>query len=203
MKHFLKLADQTPESLKALLQSAVQLKQALKSGTATQPLLGKSLALLFQKPSVRTRVSFDIGMKQLGGSTIELAQDQVRMGTREPIRDVARVLSRYVDAVMIRAFFHSDLAEFAQYSSVPVINGLCDLYHPCQAVADMLTIQEHKTALAGLKLAYIGDGNNVCHSLIVAANLLGMEIVVSCPKGHEPRVRFPNARYEVLYDFFF
>jgi ornithine carbamoyltransferase len=149
-------------------------------------LAGRTIALVFQKPSMRTRVAFEVAVLQLGGSVIYLGQDDIQLGTREPIRDVARVLSRYVDGIVVRVFSHRDAEEFAEHATVPVINGLSDLVHPCQALADLFTIQEAYGKLKGIRLAYIGDGNNVLHSLIQAAARFGMHVAVATPDAYKP-----------------
>ena len=151
-----------------------------------KPLEGKTLAMIFQKSSTRTRVSFDVGMYQLGGRGIFLSSNDLQMGRGEPISDTAKVLSRFVDGIMIRAIEHNDVVELAKYSEVPVISGLTNLEHPCQALADMLTIKEHFGSFKGKKISFVGDGNNVCNSLLLIAPLLGMDMSVACPKGYEP-----------------
>ena len=151
-----------------------------------KPLEGKTLAMIFQKSSTRTRVSFDVGMYQLGGRAIFLSSNDLQMGRGEPISDTAKVLSRFVDGIMIRAIKHSDVEELARHSDVPVINGLTDLEHPCQALADMLTIKEHLGDWQGKKICFVGDGNNVSNSLLLIAPLLGMDMSLACPKGYEP-----------------
>ena len=159
----------------------------IKAGEMEEkPLEGKTLAMIFQKSSTRTRVSFDVGMYQLGGRAIFLSSNDLQMGRGEPISDTAKVLSRFVDGIMIRAIKHSDVEELAKYSDVPVISGLTDLEHPCQALADMLTIKEHLGDWKGHKICFVGDGNNVCNSLLLIAPLLGMDMSVACPKGYEP-----------------
>ena len=150
------------------------------------PLEGKTLAMIFQKSSTRTRVSFDVGMYQLGGRAIFLSSNDLQMGRGEPISDTAKVLSRFVDGIMIRAIEHEDVVELAKYSNVPVISGLTNLEHPCQALADMLTIKEHFGSFNGKKICFVGDGNNVCNSLLLIAPLLGMDMSVACPEGYEP-----------------
>ena len=152
------------------------------------PLEGKTLAMIFQKSSTRTRVSFDVGMYQLGGRAIFLSSNDLQMGRGEPISDTAKVLSRFVDGIMIRAIEHEDVVELAKYSNVPVISGLTNLEHPCQALADMLTIKEHFGSFKGKKICFVGDGNNVCNSLLLIAPLLGMDMSVACPEGYEPDV---------------
>jgi len=154
--------------------------------SACEPLKGKTLGLIFQKPSLRTKVSFVAAMAQLGGTGIYLAPDEVRLGEREEIKDVARTLSRYLDGIVARTFKHGDVVELAKYSGIPVINGLSDFSHPCQALSDLYTVREKKGALKGLKLAYIGDGNNVCNSLLYICAKLGVNISVAAPKGYGP-----------------
>ncbi len=159
----------------------------IKAGEMEErPLEGKTLAMIFQKSSTRTRVSFDVGMYQLGGRAIFLSSNDLQMGRGEPISDTAKVLSRFVDGIMIRAIEHDDVIELAKYSDVPVISGLTNLEHPCQALADMLTIKEHLGGWEGKKICFVGDGNNVCNSLLLIAPLLGMDMSVACPKGYEP-----------------
>jgi len=186
MRHFLSIADQSAVQLVKLLDLARDLKAELKA-VGNKPLLqGKALGMIFQKPSLRTRVSFERGMEQLGGTAMYLSPAEIKLGERESVPDVARVLSRYVDAIMARVFAHSDIVTLAEYATVPVINGLSDLSHPCQALADVLTIREKLGALKGAKLAYVGDGNNVCNSLLFAAAKLGMNMSVAAPQGYEP-----------------
>ena len=159
----------------------------IKAGEMEEkPLEGKTLAMIFQKSSTRTRVSFDVGMYQLGGRAIFLSSNDLQMGRGEPISDTAKVLSRFVDGIMIRAIEHHDVLELAHYSDVPVISGLTNIEHPCQALADILTIKEHFGTLENKKICFVGDGNNVCNSLLLIAPLLGMDISVACPKGYEP-----------------
>ena len=165
----------------------LDLASKIKAGEVEErPLEGKTLAMIFQKSSTRTRVSFDVGMYQLGGRAIFLSSNDLQMGRGEPILDTAKVLSRFVDGIMIRAIKHSDVEELAQHSDVPVINGLTDLEHPCQALADMLTIKEHLGDWEGKKICFVGDGNNVSNSLLLIAPLLGMDMSLACPKGYEP-----------------
>jgi len=195
-KHFLTLSDFSKEEFKTILDKAVEIKAKCKAKEQTPILNGKTLAMIFEKPSSRTRVSFEVGMIQLGGSPIVIKPEEIQMGKREPIADVAKVLSRYVDGVMMRVMRHTDLLEFAKHSDVAVINGLSDLFHPCQAVADLLTIYEHKKSFKNIKVTYIGDGNNVCNSLIQACNLAGVEITVSCPQGFEPIIESDKYKLE-------
>ncbi|NLS77007.1 MAG: ornithine carbamoyltransferase [Chloroflexi bacterium] len=186
MRHFLSIADQSAVQLVKLLDLARDLKAELKAVGNKSLLQGKALGMIFQKPSLRTRVSFERGMEQLGGTAMYLSPAEIKLGERESVPDVARVLSRYVDAIMARVFAHSDIVTLAEYATVPVINGLSDLSHPCQALADVLTIREKLGALKGAKLAYVGDGNNVCNSLLFAAAKLGMNMSVAAPQGYEP-----------------
>ncbi len=180
-KDFLSIADLTREDLLRILDSAVDMK---KKGP--EPLLkGQVLGMIFEKPSLRTRVSFDVGMYQLGGHAIYISKDEIGLGKREPISDVARVLSRYVDLIMARTFSHSTVEDLARYASVPVINGLSDLEHPCQALADVLTIYEKKGTFDGLTVTYVGDGNNVAASLFLACALAGTKFRIASPKGYE------------------
>jgi ornithine carbamoyltransferase len=185
MKHFLTLADLEPEDLHHILDLAVRIKEAWQAGEDTPYLKNKVLGMIFQKPSLRTRVSFDVAMLHLGGNALYLSPNEIQLGKRESVADVARVMSRYVDVVMARVFGHYDLVELAAYASVPVINGLSDYAHPCQGMADFLTILEHKGELQGKKLAYLGDGNNVSTSLLFGATLLGMDFTIATPKGYE------------------
>ncbi len=189
MRHFLALGDWTSADLKAMIQHAIEMKQAFFKDGSNEPLLkDKILAMIFQKPSLRTRVSFEVGMKHLGGSAIMLGPTEIGLGQRESIADVARVVSGYVDAVMARVFDHQHVTELAQWASVPVINGLSDARHPCQAMADVMTIQEHFGHTQGLKLAYIGDGNNVAASLLYISAHFGMHFTTATP----PDYRIPQ-----------
>lgn len=199
-KHFLSIDHYSSQELNELLDLSIKLKQELKSKKPHPLLAGKSLAMIFQKPSNRTRMSFEVGMYQLGGKAINVRQNEINLGVREPVKDIARVMSRYVDLVMMRVIDHNDILQFSEYSSIPVINGLCNLYHPCQALSDILTIKEHKGKLNGQTLCYIGDGNNVCNSLIHAAKLFGLNMVVSCPQGYEPELSQEKWNYEIIHD---
>jgi ornithine carbamoyltransferase len=186
VNHFLSLADLTPDELRALLKLAVELKEEWRDGGNRPLLKGKTLGLVFQKPSLRTRVSFEMGMIHLGGQALYLSPLEIKLGERESVPDVARVLSRYVDGIMARVFAHDDVLTLAEYSRVPVINGLSDYNHPCQGLADFLTIVENKGwDLTERKLAYIGDGNNVATSLLFGAALLGMNFAIAGPKGYK------------------
>ncbi|MFN8499348.1 MAG: ornithine carbamoyltransferase [Anaerolineae bacterium] len=186
MKDFISLSDLTPESIIELLDLALQLKQDLASGAARPLLKGQTLGMVFQKPSLRTRVSFDVAMLQLGGHALYLSPNEIQLGQRESTGDVARVLSRYVNGIMARVFAHADVVELARAATVPVINGLSDYSHPCQGLADLLTIYEKHGSLKGLKLAYLGDGNNVANSLMFGGALTGMRVVIATPPGYEP-----------------
>ncbi|MCB9423298.1 MAG: ornithine carbamoyltransferase [Ardenticatenaceae bacterium] len=184
MKHFLSIADLTPDELHNLLDLATRLKAEWRNGGNKPILQGKSLALVFQKPSLRTRVSFEMGMVHLGGYAFYLSPNEVKMGGRESVADVARVLSGYVDAVMARVFEHQHILDLAKYSSVPIINGLSDYNHPAQALADFFTVLEHKGSPEGLKMTYVGDANNVARSLLFAAMKLGTHFTIATPPGY-------------------
>ena len=179
------------------VKDILDLASKIKAGEVEEnPLEGKTLAMIFQKSSTRTRVSFDVGMYQLGGRAIFLSSNDLQMGRGEPIYDTAKVLSRFVDGIMIRAVKHGDVEELAEHSDVPVISGLTDLEHPCQALADALTIKEHLGDWEGKKICFVGDGNNVCNSLLLIAPLLGMDMSVACPKGYEPAEDILNTANE-------
>lgn len=186
MKHLLKLSDWSKQEILETLDLADELKAEQKNGTSKHPLAGKSVALLFAKASTRTRCSFDVGVYQLGGHSVTLSSAESQIGRGEPIQDTARVLGRYFDGIMIRTYKQSDVEELAKYSGIPVINGLTDDAHPCQVMADLQTIREHKGKLEGLKMAYIGDGNNMANSLIAGALICGMDIAVACPDAYKP-----------------
>lgn len=185
MKHLLSLHDLTVDEVQNILKLAGKLKYEQKHGIQHHLLKGKTLGMIFTKSSTRTRVSFEVGMTQLGGYPLFLSSNDIQLGRGETIYDTANVLSRYIDGIMIRTFKQSDVEDLAQYGSIPIINGLTDLLHPCQALADLLTIYEHKSALQGLKLAYVGDGNNVAHSLLFGCTKVGMDIAVATPAGYE------------------
>lgn len=184
MRRFLTLADLGPETMREILDLAVKIKRAWMAGESTPYLKNKVLGMIFQKPSLRTRVSFDVAMLQLGGHGLYLSPNEVQLGQRESTADIARVISRYVNVVMARVFAHHDVVELAKYASVPVINGLSDFSHPCQGMADFLTILEHKGSFEGRKLAYLGDGNNVATSLLFGSALLGMDFAIATPRGY-------------------
>jgi ornithine carbamoyltransferase len=183
-RHYLSVADLNPDAVLALLDRALELKRF--SNPDEKPLTGKTAALVFQKPSLRTRVSFEVAMLQLGGHAVYLSPAEIQLGQREGVVDAARVLSRYVDAIVARVFLHSDVAGLAAHATVPVINALSDREHPCQILADLLTLYERRGSLNGLRLAYVGDGNNVAHSLALAAPALGIDVRFACPDGYEP-----------------
>lgn len=184
MDHFLSLVDYSKEQIWAFLDKAIALKKAHQTN-GTPPLLkGKVLAMVFQKPSLRTRVSFDVAMLHLGGHGLYLSPAEIGLGKRESIADIARVLSGYVDGIMARTFAHEHILALAKHATVPVINGLTDYNHPCQVLADLLTIFEHKGKLAGLKIVYLGDGNNVARSLLFGATKLGMDYAIATPRGY-------------------
>jgi len=185
-KDLLKMIDLSKAEILEILDLADSMKAAHKKGNAPKPLEGKTLAMIFQKSSTRTRVSFEVGMYQLGGSALFLSASDLQMGRGEPIQDTARTLSRYVDGIMIRTFAQQDVEDLAKWATIPVINGLTDYDHPCQILADLMTIREHKGKLEGLKLTFVGDGNNVCNSLVVGSLTCGMKVSVAVPKGHEP-----------------
>jgi ornithine carbamoyltransferase len=185
-RHFLTLMDLSSAELRDLIERATELKALRYAGTEPQSLSGKSLAMIFTKASTRTRVSFEAGITQLGGSALFLSGQDTQLGRGEPIEDAARVISSMVDAVMIRTYAHSDVERFAAHSTVPVINGLTDDFHPCQILADLQTFFELRGDISGRKVCWLGDGNNVCHSWMNAARLLDFELVISCPEGYEP-----------------
>lgn len=185
-RDFLTLADYSGVELLYILETAHELKEKQKSGISYQPLKGKTLGMIFEKASTRTRVSFETGIYQLGGMGLFLSSDDIQMGRGEPISDTAKVLSGYLDGIMIRTFSQKTVEELAENASIPVINGLTDLYHPCQVLADFQTIQEAKGNLKNVKLAYIGDGNNVAHSLMLGAAIIGMDISIAAPVEYQP-----------------
>lgn len=186
MRHLVSLADYNAEELWDFLELARHLKREYKAGIAHEILRGKTLAMIFQKPSLRTRVSFEAAMTQLGGHAIYLGPDDIKLGARETVEDIAVVTSRYVHGIMARVFGHEVVEELARHATVPVINGLSDAFHPCQILGDLLTIWEKKRRLEGLKLVFVGDGNNVAQSWLNGGPPLGMAITIACPKGYEP-----------------
>ncbi|AEI37699.1 MAG: ornithine carbamoyltransferase [Zymomonas mobilis subsp. pomaceae] len=212
-RHFLNFADAGPAAIKAMLADALARKKARATWPkgrvdADAPLSGSILGMIFEKNSTRTRVSFDVGMRQLGGTTIVMESGSMQIGRGETIPDTARVLSRYVDAIMIRTDEHTKIETLAEYATVPVINGLTDLSHPCQILADMLTVIEHKGQLEGTRWAWLGDGNNVLHSIIEASSMMGFSVIAACPAGYEPNpdlvaaARKNGGNVEVTHDPF-
>ncbi len=186
MKHLLKMGDLSKDEIIGLLDLADRLKKEQKQGIEHKVLAGKTLGMIFQKSSTRTRVSFEVGMTQLGGYPLFLSASDLQIGRGEPVQDTARVLSRYLDGIMIRTFAQQEVEDLAAYGTIPIINGLTDFAHPCQVLADLQTIREYKKDFDGLKMAYIGDGNNMANSLIVGCLKVGMEVSCAIPKGYEP-----------------
>ena len=186
VKDFLTLKDFTGQEILDMVNLGIDLKAKLKAGIPTPILAGKSLGMIFQKSSTRTRVSFEVGMYQLGGQALFLSSNDLQIGRGEPIQDTARVLSRYLDAILIRTYSHQEVEQLAQYADIPVINGLTDDFHPTQVIADLITIQEHKGHLKGIKFAYVGDGNNMTHSLMIGGAKTGMDVMVACPENYMP-----------------
>ncbi len=186
MKHLLKLSDLSEKEIIEILNLADQLKFEKKNGIEHHLLKGKTLGMIFEKSSTRTRVSFEVGMYDLGGSALFLSSKDLQIGRGEPVEDTARVLSRYLDGIMIRTFEQAEVENLAACGSIPIINGLTDYCHPCQVLADLMTIREHKGILKGLKLCYVGDGNNMANSLIVGGIKAGMTVSVACPEGYRP-----------------
>lgn len=185
-RDFIEMSDYTTEEIEYLIDLAIEIKHKQKNGEEYQPLKGKTVGLIFEKSSTRTRVSFEVGTYQLGGHALFLSKNDIQLGRGESISDTAGVMSRYLDGIMIRTFGHDKVVDLARYSTIPVINGLSDLAHPCQVLADYQTIYEHKGTLKGLKLAYIGDGNNMAHSLMIGGAKLGVHVSIACPEGYEP-----------------
>lgn len=186
MKHLLKMLDLSKEEIIDILNLADQLKYENKNGIEHHILKGKTLGMIFQKSSTRTRVSFETGMYQLGGQALFLSNRDLQIGRGEPVQDTARVLSRYLNGIMIRTFEQKEVEDLAEYGSIPIINGLTDFCHPCQVLADLMTIREFKGRFDGLKMCYIGDGNNMANSLIVGGLKVGMEVSIACPKDYQP-----------------
>ncbi|MFX1540456.1 MAG: ornithine carbamoyltransferase [Promethearchaeota archaeon] len=185
-RHLLSLKDYTREEIQLLLDTAAELKRLRYRSELGTSLLGKSVGMIFERPSTRTRVSFEVAINELSGDSLFLSSQELQLSRGEPIADTARVLSRYLHGIVIRATNHEHVVELAEYSSVPVINALTPMYHPCQALADLLTIREKLHELEGLKLVYVGDGNNVCHSLMLSGATMGLEVTVATPTGYEP-----------------
>lgn len=205
MKHLLKLSDLTSEEITGLLNMADQLKYEKKNGIPHKHLEGKSLGMIFEKSSTRTRVSFEVGMYELGGNPLFLSSNDLQIGRGEPVEDTARVLSRMLDGIMIRTFEQKEVEELAKYGSIPVINGLTDYCHPCQVLADLMTIREHKISLSGLKLCFVGDGNNMANSLIVGGIKMGMSVSIACPEDYKPDAKImewasENGSFECVSD---
>ena len=186
MKHLLKMLDLSTEEIMDILNLADQLKYEQKNGIPHRRLEGKTLGMIFQKSSTRTRVSFETGMYQLGGYPLFLSSNDLQIGRGEPVQDTARVLSRYLDGIMIRTFAQKEVEDLAEYGNIPIINGLTDFSHPCQVLADLMTIREHKNKLEGLNFCYIGDGNNMANSLTVGCLKVGMNVTLGCPEGYYP-----------------
>ena len=186
MKHLLKLGDLTKEEIVKILDLADKLKYEKRNGIEHHLLKGKTLGMIFQKSSTRTRVSFEVGMFDLGGSALFLSPRDLQIGRGEVVQDTARVLSRFLDGIMIRTFEQKEVEDFASYGDIPIINGLTDYCHPCQVLADLMTIRERKGNLEGLKMCFVGDGNNMANSLIVGGIKMGMEVSIACPNGYEP-----------------
>lgn len=186
MRHLLKLGDLSAQEITEILNLADQLKFETKHNIPHRVLEGKTLGMIFGKSSTRTRVSFETGMYQLGGHALFLSTHDIQLGRGEPIKDTVRVLSRIIDGIMIRTFDQQDVENLAEYGTIPIINGLTDYCHPCQVLADLMTIREHKKELKGLKLTFVGDGNNMANSLIVGCIKMGMKVAICCPKGYEP-----------------
>ncbi|WP_372629600.1 ornithine carbamoyltransferase [Cohnella sp.] len=195
-RDFLGLVDYSPEEIRYLLDLAIEIKRKHKAGEVYQPLKGKSLGMIFEKSSTRTRVSFEVGMYQLGGQALFLSRNDIQMGRGETILDTAQVMSRYLDGMILRTFGHRNVVELARGATIPVINALSDQSHPCQALADYQTALEHKGKLEGLKVAYIGDGNNVLHSLMMGAAKLGMHFSSASPEGYDPSERSVKSSIE-------
>jgi len=209
-RHFLTLADFSRRELEGFLSRALEIKALSKDGGQICTLKGKTLGLLFEKPSLRTRVTFEMAMRKLGGDSFYMGAHEVQLGEREAIGDVARNLERWIDGIVVRTFYHEVVKELARYSSIPVINGLTDAVHPCQVLSDLLTILEKKGRLAGIRVAYVGDGNNVANSWLLGAAIMGMDLTIACPEAYEPnpkilqaarqRARKSGARLAVIRD---
>jgi len=205
-RHFLTIHDLTAEDAERLIDRGLGLKRRHHGGSLDKTLLGKSMGMIFRKPSLRTRISFEMAMVGLGGHAIYISDEEIKLGRREAVSDAARVVSRYVDIIMIRTFDHKEAEELARWATVPVVNGLTDLYHPCQVLGDLMTVKEKKGTTSGLKVAFIGDGNNVTNSWINAAAKLDFKLVLGMAKGFEPdsavleRARREGADVELVYD---
>jgi ornithine carbamoyltransferase len=199
-RHFLNLSDYSAEAVLSLLNRASEMKRGIPGKGPARPLEGRSIGMIFEKPSTRTRVSFDVGVYQLGGRAIFLNWSDIQVGRGEPIRDTARVLSRYLDGIIIRTFGHEILEEFARWSTIPIINGLSDLLHPCQVLGDLLTLQDAGLDVRKMKASWVGDGNNVANSWITAADLLGFQLTLACPEGYDPQVNSSSGHVRVVRD---
>ena len=193
VRHFLTLKDLSPAELQQVMQRGIELKEMQKAGEIFEPLKNQTLAMIFEKSSTRTRISFETGMTQLGGHALFLSSKDTQLGRGEPIEDSARVVSSMVDGIMIRTFGHDIVETFAKYSSVPIINALTDDYHPCQLLADMQTFQEHRGSIQGKTVTWVGDGNNMCHSYINAAAQYDFNLRIACPEGYDPNMELVNA----------
>ena len=203
IRHFLTLMDFSPKELNTLIQRAIQMKQEWKNGHLTQPMKQRTLAMIFEKSSTRTRVSFETGVTQLGGHGLFLSPRDTQLGRGEPIEDSARVISRMADMIMVRTFDHQQLERFAEYSQVPVINALTDDYHPCQLLADVMTYVEHRGSIAGKTVTWVGDGNNMCQSWMNAARQFDFKLNVACPEGYDPDAKLlaeVDDRVEIIRD---
>lgn len=196
-RDMIELDDYTTEEIQYLLDSAIEIKRKQKNGEVYQPLKGKTIGLIFEKSSTRTRLSFEAGMFQLGGHALFLSKNDIQLGRGEPISDMAQVMSRYLDGIMIRTFGHDNVINLARYASIPVINGLSDMAHPCQVLADLQTILEHKGKLKGLKMAFVGDGNNMANSLLIGGAKMGMHVAIASPDGYEPDERIVQLSREI------
>ena len=196
VNNLISIHDLTLQDLNQIMVNSMTMKSMRKGRQPHDYLLGKILAMIFEKPSIRTRVSFEVGMYELGGRAINLSREDIQLGVRESIADVANTLSRYVDGIMIRTFSHKKVLELAKHASVPVINGLSDLLHPCQVLSDLFTIIEKKGTLDKVNIAFIGDGNNVCHSLMIAAAKIGFKLTIATPKGYEPNEKLVSLAFD-------
>jgi ornithine carbamoyltransferase len=199
-RHFLNLSDYSAEAVLNLLQRSYEMKRGIPGKGPSRPLEGRCIGMIFEKPSTRTRVSFDVGVQQLGGHAIFLNWSDIQVGRGEPIRDTARVLSRYLDGIIIRTYGHEILEEFARWSTIPIINGLSDLLHPCQVLGDLLTLEDAGLDISNMKAAWVGDGNNVANSWITAAELLGFKLTLACPEGYDPQVNSRSQLVRVMRD---
>ena len=197
MRHLLSSSDLTRDDVLRLFRVAAELKQRLKGGRRSTALEGRTLALIFEKPSLRTRVTFEVGIVQLGGRAVYLSSSEIGMGSRESVPDVARNLSRWVDGIVARVYAHATVESLARHATIPVVNGLSDFEHPCQAVADLFTLWERGVDLSAMRFAWIGDGNNVCHSLMLLGGLFGSRMIIACPEGHDPDPRVERRTREL------